>query len=212
MLHVLIEWFVAASFCICFASFAFCYAFLPVISIRTNGQMRSLSGIMKAEEWKPYFCFVMGCLGGSLFLASGMQALNESSGFQRDFVLVVSFGLYVCLLGVVNYDLAFSRTMHFSFVIVLIVLGYIFSNFILNHTNTKNSWSSTAMTAYNVSTSVFLISFLLNFHMLSQGLTDYHSLQACLEIVWVLSLVFMLCVYAFDDVEIGMHHMAKVGI
>jgi hypothetical protein len=205
MSHVLIEWFVASSFCVCFASFAFCYAFLPEISIRLNGQMRSLSGIMKADEWKPHFCFVMGCLGGSLFLASGLQALNESSGFQRDFVLVISFGLYVCLLGLVNYDLAYSKTMHFSFVFVLIVLGYIFSNAIMN---TGNSWSSTAMVTYNISTSVFLISFLINFHMLSQGLTDYYSLQAFLEIVWVLSLIFMLCVYSFNDI----HHTAKMGI
>lgn len=193
-MHVLIGWFVAASFCVCFTSFAFCYAFVPVIAKRRSGQMRSLSGIMKAGSFKPCFCFVMGCLGGSLFLASCMQALDETSGFQRDCVLFVSFGLYVCLIGVVNYDMNYSKTVHFSFVFVLIVLGYVYSNSVLNH----HSWGPVAAAAYNISTSVFLMCVFINFHMQSQGFTDYLSVQACLEIVWVLSLVCMLCVYAFD--------------
>jgi hypothetical protein len=195
-MHVLIGWFVAASFCVCFASFAFCYAFMPVIAKRRSGQMRSLSGIMKAESFKPYFCFVMGCLGGSLFLASCIQALDEISAFQRDYVLFVSFGLYVCLIGLVNYDMRYSKTVHFSFVFVLIVFGYVFSNSALNHD--AHSWGPVASAAYNISTSMFLMCIFLNFHLQSQGLTDYLSVQACLEIVWVLGLVLMVCVYAFD--------------
>ena len=155
--------------------------------------------MMKSTDCKPFFCFVMGCLGGSLFLALGIQSLNEKSSFQRDLVCVLNFGMYVCFIGLVNYDVAYNKVIHFTFVLVMMVFGYAFSNSALSRR--QNGLHSTASVGYNIFTSVFLICFLLNFHMQSQGFTDYHTVQTCFEIVWVLSLVFMLCVYAFGDLN-----------
>ena len=94
MVHYLLNWFVAVSFCLVFVSFAFCYTFVPMVSYRKNGQMRSLSGIMKASDYKPYFSTVMGCLGGSLFLSVGMRSYQEDTNFKQN----VSFlcGLAKC--------------------------------------------------------------------------------------------------------------------
>jgi hypothetical protein len=209
---VIISWFVALSFCVCFASFTFCYAFWPTISIKGNGQMRSLSGVMKGAECKPYFRFVMGCLGGSLFLATGMQSFNEITRFQRDFVLVLSILMYVCFLGLVSYDVSQSKKMHLSFVFGLIAIGYVFSNSVIcceeiSSGGSSSSiskdvyWGSMASAFYNLFTTLFLICVLFNSYMHSQGFSDYHTVQTYFEIVWVLSLVFMLCVYAFDEVS-----------
>lgn len=199
--NVLIAWCVGVSFSVCFASFASCYIFWPIVSIKTDGQLRSLSGVMKNTKCKPYFCFVMGCLGGSLFLATGMESLNEESVVHGDLVLLLSFGMYTCFLGVVNYDIAYNKRIHLSFVFVLIVLGYLFSNLVLKFAHSgsgSNNWNDVASAAYNIFTSAFLVCFLYNVYIHSQGLTDYHTVQTWFEIVWVLSLIFMLCVYAFD--------------
>ena len=195
MVHYIFAGFVAASFCVCFASFTYCYTFLHAVSIRRDGQVRSLSGIMKNRDCKPYFCFVMGCLGLSLFLATGMRSVEEDTWFRRDFVLVLSLGMYVCLIGVIKYDVAHTRNIHFSFVLVMIALGYVFCSTALGHGN----WNSVAFVCYNCFTSMFLLCILVNIYLKSQGLTDYFTLQSYFEMAWVLSLNFMLCVYAFED-------------
>jgi hypothetical protein len=157
--------------------------------------VRSLSGIMKNADFKPYFCFVMGCLGLSLFLATGMRATEEDTRFRRDFVFVLSFGMYVCLIGVIKYDVACTKGIHFSFVFAMIALGYVFCNIALGHGN----WSSVAFVSYNCFTSVFLLCALINVYFKSQGFTDHYTLQSYLEMAWVLSLNFMLCVYSFEE-------------
>jgi len=290
--------------------------------------MRSLSGVMQNACCKPFFCFAMSCLGGSLLLALVIRSLiNEGEGsggggsissssnsMKQENVRLLSLGMYVCLLGLVNYDKAYSRKIHLTFVLALILIGYAFSNFILemklttttnnkNKSNTKNnmddsmknyknddnnknnknknittnntimnitnnnyrdrnennnnnndewkwevhdnnnnnnndgddddvqitngnkkkkryttqqqqqqqqqnhdddddteSWESIASKVYNVFTSIFLLIFLYNFYLHTQCLNDYyHTIQTWFEILWVLSLVFMLCVYALDN-------------
>ena len=195
MVYYLLAGFVAASFCVCFASFAYCYTFLPTVSIRRNGQVRSLSGIMKNKDLKHYFCFVMGCLGLSLFLATGMRSVEEDAWFQRDYVLVLSLGMYVCLIGVIKYDVGCTRNVHFGFVLAMIALGYVFCNTVLR----PSDWNSVAFVSYNGLTSFFLVCILINVYLRSQGLTDYFTLQSYFEMVWVLALNFMLCVYSFED-------------
>jgi hypothetical protein len=196
MVHFILCGFVVLSFCTCFASFLYCYTFLPMVSLRKNGEIRSLSGIMKAVDYKSYFCFVMGCLGGSLFLATGMRAMDEDSGFAREGVFVLSLGMFVCLIGVVNYDLSYCKVAHFTFVFTMITFGYIFCNTVLR----QSGWGLVATLGYNLSSSFFLLCILNNVLLQSQGITDFRSVQSCFEIVWVLSLIFMLCVYSFEDV------------
>ena len=308
-----IGYFVAVSFCTCFASFVFCYTFWTDISFRRNGQMRSLSGVMKNACCKPFFCFAMSCLGGSLFLALVIRSLinegeeercrlllllcgssngssssssNNNNSLKQENVRLLSLGMYVCLLGLVNYDKTYSKKIHLTFVLALILIGYAFSNFIIlemklttkttaaaknhhhhyhppeednnnntmkniiiiiitnnnnnNHNRSRNnydddakitkneddnnnnnvtkttttttttteSWGSIASKIYNVFTSIFVLVFLYNFYLHTQCLDDYHTIQTWFEILWVLSLVFMLCVYAFffDDASLLCHH------
>jgi hypothetical protein len=196
VVHYLLAGFVAVSFCVCFALFTYCYTFLPAVSTRQNGQVRSLSGIMKNADFKPYFCFVMGCLGLSLFLATGMRSTEEKgTRFRRDFVFALSLGMYVCLIGVIKYDVAVTKSLHFSFVFAMIAFGYVFCNTALGH----GSWNSVAFVSYNSFTSLFLLCALTNVYLKSQSFTDYYTLQSYLEIAWVLSLNFMLCVYSFEE-------------
>ena len=180
--------FMAVSFCVCAASFAYCYAFRPEVSARANGQVRSLSGIMKTDGFKPYFCFVMGCLGLSQLLAACAR--------MGDCVFVLSFGMYVCLTGLIKYDVAFSKRLHFGFVFGLIALGYAFCNAVLL---CYSGWNLAACVSYNFFTSVFLLCFLVN-AVLKECL---HTLQSYLEIAWVLSLNFMLCVYSFEAAPVA---------
>ena len=187
----------ALSFCTCFASFLFFYTFSPAVSLRKNGQIRSLSGIMKAVEYKAYFCFVMGCLGGSLFLATGMRAMEEDSRFKGEGVFVLSLEMFTCLIGVVNYDLSYCKSAHFTFVFAMIFLGYVFCNTALG----PSGWGLVATVGYNSFSSFFLLCIIGNVLHKSTRVIDFRNLQAYFEMIWVLSLIFMLCVYSFEDVR-----------
>ena len=199
MVHFLIGVFVALTFCVCFSSFVYCYTCMPLLSVGANGQLRSLSGIMKAVEVKPYFCFVMGCLGGSLFIATGVRSFDEKTEFQRVLILVLSLGMYMCLTGVVNYDLTYSKDVHLCFFFVFFVLGCVFSCVASDLSKITSDWKFIASVLYNVSVSLFLLCTILNFYAKSQGFTDYRTVQSYLEIIWVVSLVFMLNIYAFES-------------
>ena len=180
--------FVLTMVCVCFLSFAYYYVFRWDYSIMKNGQMRSLSGIMKSDELKPYFSFVMGCLGGSLFLACGLQG--------SDLMLGLSLGMYVSMIGLLCYDVKFNRSVHYSFVFMLITLGCVFSGFLLQD-NTQ-IWCYAAAVAYDTIVSLFLLCFFMNLRLLRMGGEAYHTMQALLEILWVLCLVMLMCVYAFQ--------------
>ena len=200
--------FIALSFGVCFMSFLYYYACQRSLSTRDDGQLRSLSGIMKTSETKPYFCFVMGCLGSSLFIAAGAGSFTEQTDFQRDFILVLSLGMYACLIGVVNYDLTFSKGVHLSFVFALIVLGLIFSFIALGRRVEPSFfffWNiRVASVLYDVSIALFVMCCLLNSYMKSHGFnTIYRTTQSYLEICWVISLVFMLSMYAFEPAKEG---------
>ena len=197
MVHYLLNWYVAVSFCLVFVSFAFCYTFLPMISYRKNGQMRSLSGIMKDSDYKPYFCFVMGCLGGSLFLSVGMRSYTEDTMFKQTFTLALAIGMYMCMIGISNYDVASKKVFHFTFVFVLMAFGYLFCNSVLTH-DENHQWNFVALVGYNIFTSIFLFCVIGNNIIQAQGLTDYHTVQTWFEFAWVLFLILSLCVYAFD--------------
>ena len=180
--------FVVTASCVCVLSFAYCYVFMPEYSIRKNGQMRSLSGIMKFPDLKPYFSFVMGCLGGSLFFACG---LKEGSGIM----LCLSLGMYVSMIGLLCYDVKYSQKVHLSFVFMLIASGCGFSGFLLND---AQIWCYAAAVTYDAIVSLFLLCFFVNSRLRIAGRDDYRTVQAWLEIMWVLCLVMMMCVYAFQ--------------
>ena len=197
--------YVAVSFCVCISSFAYCYIFMPTVSINKDRQIRSLSGIMKLADLKPYFSFSMGCLGSSMFLATGVQSFNEASEFRRESVLVISMGMYVCLLGLLFYDVAHFKRVHLSFVLALISLGYAFSNYVIffgadSSSSSNHGWRMIASVGYNIFGSVFFFFFLLNSYLKAWMKLDFHTMQSLLEIAWVLSLVFMLFVYASSSV------------
>lgn len=195
MVHFILSGYVALSFCTCFASFLFCYTFIPAVSLRKNGKIRSLSGIMKAVDYKAYFCFVMGCLGVSLFLATGLRAMDEESRFKREGVFVLSLGMFTCLIGVVNYDLSYCKSAHFTFVFAMIFLGYVFCNTTLR----QSGWGLVATVGYNAFSSSFLLCILGNVLHQPTWVIDFRTVQAYFEMLWVLSLIFMLCVYSFED-------------
>ena len=207
MVHfLLVGVFVALSFIVCFLSFLYYYVCLQSLSTRDDGQLRSLSGIMKTYEAKPYFCFVMGCLGSSLFIAAGARSFSEETELQRDCILVLSLGMYVCLIGVVNYDLTYSKNVHLCFVFALVVLGVIFSFIAFGRggrggvataeEEEVNCWNRVASIFYDVSVTLFVICCILNLHLKSQGFDVYRTPQSYLEICWVISLVFMMSMYA----------------
>ena len=188
MVYLVVCVFAALAVCMCFVSFAFFYAFMPEYS-QKNGEMRSLSGIMKSPDLKSYFCFVMGCLGGSLFLASGLRTFSEVSFVRTELTMALLVGMYVSLLGLVSYDVKYNKTIHYRFVFALILFGGVFGNYVLWH---NNSWYFAI--AYDVTTSVFVLCFLYN---LEYG--GYHTLQSCLEILWVVCLIALMAAYAFED-------------
>ena len=199
--HITILLYVAVSFCVCASLFAYCYFFIPTISINDNGQIRSLSGIMKMECFKPYFSFSMGCLGSSIFLATGVQSFNEAFEFRRGVVLFISMGMYVSLLGLLFYDVSKYHQTHLSFVFALIIFGYAFSNYVIfDGSSSINSrdhiWRFMASVGYNILGTVFFLFFMLNTYVKRKIHRDFHTIQSLFEIAWVLSLVFMLCVYA----------------
>ena len=199
MVHYLLNWFVAVSFCLVFVSFAFCYTFVPMVSYRKNGQMRSLSGIMKASDYKPYFCTVMGCLGGSLFLSVGMRSYQEDTNFKQNFSMALSIGMYMCMIGISNYDVASKKVFHFTFVFILMAFGYLFCNTVLTRDENRQ-WNFVAVVGYNIFTSIFLFCVIGNGFLQTQGFTnDYHTVQTWFEFSWILFLILTLCVYAFDD-------------
>jgi hypothetical protein len=187
MVYLVVWGFAALAVCVCFMSFAFFYAFMPEYS-QKNGEMRSLSGIMKSPELKSYFCFVMGCLGGSLFLASGLRTFSEVSLVRTEFTMALLVGMYVSLVGLVSYDVKYNKTIHYSFVFALILFGGVFGNYVSWH----NSWCFAV--AYDVTTSVFILCFLYNW-----AYGGHRTLQACLEILWVVCLIALMAAYAFDD-------------
>jgi hypothetical protein len=150
---------------------------------------------MKRAELKPFFCFVMGCLGGALFIAAGLR--GESVGVWKECMLLLLLGMFVSLIGLVNYDVGFSQTVHYSFVFSLILFGYGFGNYLLWYDTSW--WCLASAVAYDVLVSLFLFVFLVNSLLRMQGLGDYRTPQACLEILWVVCLVVLMCVYAFED-------------
>jgi hypothetical protein len=174
-------WFVVVSFEVCLVSFAVCYAFLPKISIREeDGQLRSLSGIMKMPELKPFFEFIMCCLGGSLYLLSGLHSDTE-------WILAVLTGMYVSFMGLIKYDVAFYKKVHFGYVCALIFLGGVFVNYeFLFASGSAAAWMAVV---YDVLAGGFILMCLVNNFLSTRGMDGYRTAQACVEVLWVLSLV-----------------------
>lgn len=197
MKQLILGCFVAASFSACLLSFAFCYAFMSKYAFRQNGEVRSLSGIMKFAPLKPYFCFVMGCLGGSVLLDSGLQANEELPRSRRTLLLCLILGMFVSLLGLLNYDMSYSKKVHYGFVFGLILPGYVFANLILN----SGAVCMIAALVYNALATLFFACFLCNWYLSAHGFSDYHTLQSCLEFFWALSYVLLMCVYGSSSTE-----------
>ena len=111
-------------------------------------------------------------------------------------MLGLSLGMYVSMIGLLCYDEKFSKSVHYSFVFVLITLGCVFSGVLL-HDNTQ-IWCYAAAVAYDTIVSLFLLCFFMNYRLRRMGCEDYRTIQAWLEILWVLCLVMLMCVYAFQ--------------
>jgi hypothetical protein len=197
MKQLILGCFLAVSFSVCFLSFAFCYAFNSKTAFRETGEVRSLSGIMKSPILKPYFCFVMGCLGGSVLFDTGVQANGELPYSRRTLMLCLILGMYVSLLGLLNYDIAYSKNVHYGFVFGLILTGYVFANLLLN----SGTLCLISALVYNAHASVFLACFIYNSYLLARRLIRYQTLQSFLEFCWVLSHVLLMLVYGCQSTE-----------
>ena len=118
-------------------------------------------------------------------------------------MLFISMGMYVSLLGLLFYDVLKYHQTHLGFVFALIIFGYAFSNYVIffgvdgSSINSRDHiWRFMASVGYNILGTVFFLFFMLNAYAKRKIHCDFHTIQSLFEIAWVLSLVFMLYVYA----------------
>jgi hypothetical protein len=103
--------------------------------------------------------------------------------------------MFVSLIGLIHYDVGFSKGVHYSFVLALILFGFGFSNY-------TQLWLESSVlcfvsaVVFDALALLFLIVFAINSRILQ---AKQHTAQACLEILWVVCLIVIVGAYAFED-------------
>jgi hypothetical protein len=150
-----------------------------------EGQMHCISGIILCN--RPYFGLLMSNFGGVLLLAIGLKAKEEEE--DCTFLVCLAMVIYFSFTGILNYDVRDFKMLHFSSLFVLLVSGSIFI-----HMVRIPLW---CVVAYDIVLAFFCVIMVSNFTLL-KWTPPFMTIQAMLEIVWVLALCFCLWVYILD--------------
>jgi hypothetical protein len=146
-----------------------------------NDQLHTLSGIIVYGP--ELFGTLMSGFGGAVLLASADRVRGDACG------LGLLLLMFVALLVVVHYDVRKHRTVHFVALGLLLLAGTLF----LWHVMCDQGWMLWYW--FVVATALFVGILGLNVSV-TQWVTPFLTVQAVIEIVWVLSLMCAVMGYA----------------
>ena len=147
-----------------------------------DGQMHCISGIILCN--RPYFGLLMSNFGGVLLLAIGFKVKEHED--ESVFLVCLAMIIYFSFTGILNYDVRDHKTVHFSSLFILLASG---STFI--HIVRIPLW---CVFVYDAVLVLFCVLMVSNFVVL-KWTPPFMTIQALLEIAWVLALCFCLWVY-----------------
>ena len=150
-----------------------------------DGQMRSISGIMLCN--RPFFGLLMNSVSGIILLSIGLKIFgHETDEALRIVMMSLGLIMHISLISIINYDVKDFKPIHFSSLAVLLISSTIFI-----HLASIPTWCRVAHGIVSIS---FICIILLNATILKWA-RPFMTLQAYLEILWVIALC--VCVWTY---------------
>jgi hypothetical protein len=175
---------------VCVISFAVYYAD-PVCRMNPvfEGQMHCISGILLCN--RPFFSLIMTSFSGLILLVLGLRIVDES---RKTVLMSLAVTMYIAFVSVLSYDVHEHKPVHFFSLFVLLVASTSFIQLV-----NIPPW---CLIVYDSVLVCFVLIMISNF-MYLQWTPPCMTIQALLEILWVVAMCFCLWMYISSSSRSG---------